>query len=189
MIKIHYTLGVKHSKWAFARFFCFGEIMAGDSTVERVWEIVAPVAEGEGMEVVDIEFRREGRGAGRVLRVYLDREGGPSVDDLTRVSRQLSDLLDIHDVPDVPYTLEVSSPGVNRLLTRPGHFVRFIGKRIRVRTRETIGGRRSFLGLLREVREDGIMLCQDGNEFHIPFSIIEKANYEHDWSAGICSKT
>lgn len=162
--------------------------MAGDAAVERVWEVVAPLAADEGMEVIDIEFRREGRGAGRVLRVYLDREGGPSLDDLTRVSRQLSDLLDIHDVVEGPYTLEVSSPGVNRLLKRPGHFVRFIGKRIRVRTRELIEGRRSFLGLLKEVREEGIMIFQDSREFHIPFSFIERANYEHDWSAGICSK-
>ncbi|MGH7830511.1 MAG: ribosome maturation factor RimP [Candidatus Binatia bacterium] len=163
--------------------------MAGDATIARVWEIAAPVAEGEGMEVVDIELRREGRGAGRVLRVYLDREGGPSLADLTRVSHQLSDLLDVHDVVAGAYTLEVSSPGVNRLLKKPGDFVRFIGKRVRVRAREIVDGRRSFLGMLREVKEDGIMLSQDNREFHIPFSLIEKANYEHDWSAGICSKT
>jgi ribosome maturation factor RimP len=162
--------------------------MAGDATVERVWEIAAPVAESEGMELVDIELRHEGRGVGRVLRVYLDREGGPSLEDLTRVSRQLSDLLDVQDVMDGAYTLEVSSPGVNRVLRRPGHFDRFIGKRIRVRTREMISGRRSFLGLLKEVRGDGIVLSQDAADFHIPFSSIEKANYEHDWSAGICSK-
>ena len=157
--------------------------MFGDSTVDRVWEIAAPLAADEGMEIVDIEFRREGKGVGRVLRVTMDREGGLNLDDLTRVSRQLSDLLDIHDVLEGPYSLEVSSPGVNRLLKRPGHFVRFVGKRIRVRTWEVIDGRRSFLGLLREVREDGILLSQESNEFHIPFSLIEKANYEHDWSA------
>jgi ribosome maturation factor RimP len=160
-----------------------------DSTVTRVWEIAAPLAADEGMEIIDIELRREGRGAGRILRLYLDKEGGPSLNDLTRVSRQLSDLLDVHAAVEGPYTLEVSSPGVNRLLKRPEHFVQFIGKRIRVRTRDMIVGRRSFLGVLKEVQEDGIALLQEGAEFHIPLSAIEKANYEHDWSGEACSKT
>jgi ribosome maturation factor RimP len=82
-----------------------------------------------------------------------------------------------------PYTLEVSSPGVNRVLKRLEHFTRFVGKRVRVRTREMIGGRRSFLGILKEVGESGIVVLQDGVEFPIAFSLIEKANYEHDWGA------
>lgn len=117
-----------------------------------------------------------------MLRLYLDKEGGPNIDDLARVSRKLSELLDLHVVVEGPYTLEVSSPGVNRLLKRSEHFIRFTGKRIRVRTREAIEGRRSFLGLLKEVRDEGIVLLQDGAEFHIPLPAIEKANYEHDWS-------
>lgn len=157
--------------------------MSADAAVTRVWEIAAPLVAGEGMEIIDIEFRSEGGRGGRVLRLYLDKEGGPSLDDLTRVSRQLSDLLDTHVAVDGPYTLEVSSPGVNRLLKRLEHFVRFTGKRIRVRTREMIEGRRSFLGLLKDVREGEIVLLQEGTEFHIPLSIIERANYEHDWSA------
>jgi ribosome maturation factor RimP len=133
---------------------------------------------------------------GLILRESVDdagREEGsvlwPSLDDLTRVSRQLSDLLDVHDVLDGPYTLEVSSPGVNRLLKRPEHFSRFVGKRIRVRTRESIDGRRSFLGLLKEVGDDRIVVVEDKAEFVIPLSVIGRANYEHDWSRGVCSKT
>ena len=159
--------------------------MGVDSTIARVWEIAAPLVAGEGMEIIDIELRREAWKRGRVLRFYLDkldREEGPNLDDLTRVSRQLSDLLDSHAALDGAYTLEVSSPGVNRLLKRPDHFVRFVGKRVRVRTRETIDGRRSFLGLLKEVREGEIVLLQEGAEFHISLSLVEKANYEHDWS-------
>jgi len=163
--------------------------MAIDSTIMRVWEIAAPLVADEGMEIIDIELRREGRGGSRVLRLYLDKEGGPNLDELTRVSRQLGDLLDVHVPVEGPYTLEVSSPGVNRLLRRQEHFVGFIGKKIRVRTRDMIAGRRSFLGLLKEVQEAGIVLLQEGAEFHIPFSAIEKANYEHDWSGEACSKT
>jgi ribosome maturation factor RimP len=154
-----------------------------DATVTRVWELAAPLAQAEGMEIIDIELRHEGTRGGRILRVYLDKEGGPNVDDLSRVSRQLSDLLDTHDAVDGAYTLEVSSPGINRPLRRPEHFVRFVGKRVRVRTRDLINGRRSFLGILRSVVGDQIALTQDGVEYQIPFSVIEKSNYEHDWSA------
>lgn len=154
-----------------------------DATVARIWELAAPLAEIEGMEIVDIEFRREGTRAGRVLRLYLDRDGGANVDDLSRVSRQLSDLLDGRDIIEGAYTLEVSSPGINRPLKRPEHFARFVGRRIRVRTRDLINGRRSFLGILQQVFEDKITLTQDGTPYQIPFSMIEKSNYEHDWSA------
>ena len=157
--------------------------MSVDPIVARVWAVAIRLAADEGIEIIDIEFRREGSRGGRVLRVYLDKEGGPSLDDLTRVSRELSDLLDDQVDMDGPYTLEVSSPGVNRALKKLDHFARFVGKRVRVRTREMIDGRRSFLGLLKEVREDGIVVSQDGTEFPIEFSLIEKANYEHDWGA------
>jgi ribosome maturation factor RimP len=155
-----------------------------DATVERVWQLAEPLAAQEGMEIIDIEFHREGGRAGRVLRLYLDKAGGgPNVDDISRVSRALSDVLDMENAIDSAYTLEVSSPGINRPLRRPEHFARFVGKRIRVRTRDMIDGRRSFLGILSNVVEDKIIVAQDGKEFNIPFSMIEKSNYEHDWSA------
>lgn len=158
-------------------------MMDFDRTLTQVWELTAPLAADEGMEIIDIELRGEARRDGRVLRVYLDKEGGPTVEDLARVSRKLSDLLDVHGGVEGSYTLEVSSPGINRLLKRPEHFARFTGKRIRVRTREAIEGRRSFLGILKEVGDGGIVLRQDGAEFRIALSSIERANYEHDWSA------
>ena len=154
-----------------------------DATVTRVWELAAPLVDREGMEIVDIEFRYEGSRGGKILRLYLDKEGGPKVDDLSRVSHQLSELLDTQDVVPGTYTLEVSSPGINRSLKRPEHFARFVGKRIRVRTRDRIDGRRSFLGTLQEVLENQITLKQEGAQYQIPFSVIEKSNYEHDWSA------
>jgi ribosome maturation factor RimP len=154
-----------------------------DPTLTRVWQLAAPLAEGEGMEIVDIDFRHEGNRGGRVLRLYLDKEGGPNMDDLSRVSRQLSELLDAQDTIDGAYTLEVSSPGINRPLKKPAHFARFVGKRIRVRTRDLVDGRRSFLGILGQVVEDSVILTQEGKRYQIPFSMIEKSNYEHDWSA------
>jgi ribosome maturation factor RimP len=154
-----------------------------DATITRVWELAAPLAQAEGMEIVDIEFRHEGSRGGRVLRLYMDKEGGPNVDDLSRVSRQLSEVLDAQDTIDGAYTLEVSSPGINRPLRKPEHFARFVGKRIRIRTRDLIDGRRSFLGILDEVAGNSVRLMQEGKQYWIPFSMIEKSNYEHDWSA------
>ena len=154
-----------------------------DATVARIWELAAPLAETQGLEIIDIELMREGSRTGRVLRLYLDKEGGPNMDNLSQVSRELSALLDVHDVVEGSYTLEVSSPGINRPLKRPEHFKSFIGKRVRVRTRELVQGRRSFLGPLLDVMSDKIALNQDGARVEIPFAIIEKSNYEHDWSA------
>jgi ribosome maturation factor RimP len=154
-----------------------------DATLTRVWELAAPLAQAEGMEIVDIEFRHEGSRGGRVLRLYMDKDGGPNVDDLSRVSRQLGELLDAQDTIDGTYTLEVSSPGINRSLKKPEHFLRFVGKRIRIRTRDLIDGRRSFLGILDEVAGGSVRLTQEGKQYWIPFSMIEKSNYEHDWSA------
>jgi ribosome maturation factor RimP len=154
-----------------------------DATVARIWELAAPLAETQGLEIIDIELRREGSRTGRVLRLYLDKEGGPNMDNLSQVSRELSALLDVHDVVEGAYTLEVSSPGINRPLKRPDHFRPFIGKQVRVRTRDLVQGRRSFLGMLLDVMNDKIAVNQDGARVEIPFAVIEKSNYEHDWSA------
>ena len=162
--------------------------MATSETLDRLWEVVEPLAADEGLEVVDIELRHEGR-SGRVLRVYLDRVGkrdeteAPGIEELGRVSRELSDLLDVHDVVAGSYTLEVSSPGINRPLRRPEHFARFVGHRVRVHTGEMIGGRKKFLGPLHGAAGDGVVVMQDGREVFIPFGAIVKANVEHDWAS------
>ena len=157
--------------------------MSVDPVLTRIWEVAAPVVAGEGMEIVDIEFRREGSRAGRVLRIFLDKEGGPTLDDLTRVSRRLNELFDEALEVEGSYVLEVSSPGINRALKTPEHFARFVGKRVRVRTRDMVEGRRSFLGILKEATPAEIVVELEGREYRIALPSIEKANYEHDWSA------
>jgi len=157
--------------------------MSVDPVLARIWEMAVPVAAGEGMEIVDIEFRREGSRAGRVLRIFLDKEGGPTLDDLTRVSRRLNELFDDSLEVEGSYVLEVSSPGINRALKTPEHFTRFLGKRVRVRTRDLIDGRRSFLGRLKKATAEEIVVELEGRDYHIALPLIEKANYEHDWSA------
>jgi ribosome maturation factor RimP len=147
----------------------------------RVWELAEPVALDAGLELVDVEHRREGHGA--VLRLLMDKPGGVSLDELTAVSRQLSDVLDVHEdaVPGA-YTLEVSSPGINRPLTRPAHFEAFVGKRVHVRTRLPLDDRHSFRGVLAEVDADGIVVRDDGGASHrLAFDAIARAQYQHEF--------
>ena len=147
-----------------------------ETVAERVWKIAEPLVADEGMEMVDVEYRRESHGT--VLRLYLDREGGVSLDDLTRVSRQVGDLLDVHEAVPGSYTLEVSSPGINRRLRRADHFQRYLGQKIRVRAHAPLDGRRVFVGLLTAVDADGITVQQDGVPCVIRFTEIAQANYE-----------
>lgn len=157
-----------------------------DPKVAHVWELAEPIALEAGLEIVDIEHRREGRGT--VLRFLMDKPGGVLLDELAVVSRQMSDVLDVHadslsQSVGRGYTLEVSSPGVNRPLTRPQHFDAFVGKRVHVRTSEPVGDRQSFRGTLTAVASSGIVLTADDRSAHeIPFSAIARANYQHDFS-------
>jgi ribosome maturation factor RimP len=152
-----------------------------DPKLSRVWEVAEPIALEAGLELVDVEHRREGHGT--VLRLLIDRPGGVSLDELTAVSRQVSDVLDAHtDVVPGAYTLEVSSPGVNRPLTRPAHFEAYRGKRVHVRTRAPIGDRHSFRGVLAEVTPSEIVVTGDDQQRHtIPFEEIAHANYQHEF--------
>ena len=162
-----------------------------DPKTATVWEIAEPIALELGLELVDVEYRREGRGA--VLRLLIDRSfaaervadaaKGVTLDELTAVSRQVSDVLDVREdaVPGA-YTLEVSSPGINRPLTRPTHFPPFVGKRVHVQTHKGFGTRHTFRGTLTAARADGITVTSDDAEAHdIPFDAISRANYQHEF--------
>jgi ribosome maturation factor RimP len=149
---------------------------------EKLVGLIEPILEGRGLELVDVEWRREARGA--VLRLLVDREGGADLDELSRLSRECSDILDVEETVPGSYTLEVSSPGINRPLRKPLHFERYVNKRIRVRTVDPIDGQRNFTGRLTLVSPTGVLLDDDtGKEVSIPFSHIEKANYEHEFSS------
>jgi ribosome maturation factor RimP len=149
------------------------------SVVGRIWRIAAPLVTEYGMEIVDIDYRREGRG--NVLRFYLDRVGGGvTIDELSAMSRRLGDVVEVHDVIPGRYLLEVSSPGLNRRLRQPDHFRRYLGKRVRVRTVERAAGRRSFVGPLRAVQDGGVVIAADDGDQFIAFDNISQANYEPD---------
>jgi len=151
--------------------------------IQQLEALSRPIAEEAGLEIWAADLRQEG---GRwILRLMLEREGGSSLDDLTRVHRQLSDLLDVHDIVPWRYTLEVSSPGVNRPLFRPDHYRRYIGQRVRVQTREMQNGRRMFVGRLEQVEGDRIRLVDgDIGEVWIPLEGVKKATTEYEFPSG-----
>lgn len=145
--------------------------------VERVRLLAQPILAGRGLDLVDVQFRREAHGW--VLRLYMDRPGGVTLDDCQRVSEELGDHLDVEDVIDHPYHLEVSSPGLDRPLTRDADFVGFAGRAVRVRTRDPLEGRRNFRGRLAGLVEGAVLLdLADGRQVRIPRGLIEKARLE-----------
>lgn len=136
-------------------------------------QLLEPGVEALGFELVDAEL--VGSGSNRVLRVYIDSHGGIDVEDCALVSRQLSALLDVEDPIPGAYTLEVSSPGLDRPLVRRRDFERFVGAQVKVRMHEAIQGRKNFTGRLAEVGDDHVMLEMDKESYKLPFRDIERA--------------
>ncbi len=160
------------------------------AVTQRVWDLVEPLALAAGLELVDVQFRPEGGRA--ILRLLLDRVDAPpdgrsgervTLDELTAMSRQLGDVLDAHDTIPGRYHLECSSPGVNRPLVRPGHFVRAIGQRVRIRTQDPVAGRRQFHGTLDAVADTTITVHDpDAGVVSIPLSAVERASTEFQFT-------
>jgi ribosome maturation factor RimP len=159
--------------------------MPGDaSVVEQVRTVAARVAAGYGLEIFDVQFRREA--PGMVLRVQIDRPGpaasaedSVSVEDCARVSRDLSAILDVEDFVPIAYTLEVSSPGLDRPLRQLDDYRRFAGRRAKIVVRGQVDGQGFFKGRLggvdgREVLIDG----EDGRTHRVPVDVITRANLE-----------
>ena len=145
--------------------------------IERVKSIAIPLFTELELELVDVEFRREA--GGWILRVYLDKSGGVTLGDCQRVSEELSDLLDVENLINHPYTLEVSSPGLNRPLGREADFLRFAGQRARVTTSQAVAGQRRFLGVLKGYEDGRVVLeREDGTVVSIPYVLISKARLD-----------
>lgn len=140
----------------------------------RIKNIVEPICEYEGMELVQVEYQREMHG--RTLRLYIDRPGGVRLDDCSYISRQVVDLLDM-ELNDLggPYNLEVSSPGFNRPLVKKIDFERFKGNEAKVKTNRPIDGQKNFKGVLSGISEGIIELMIDKKTIAIPFEEITRA--------------
>jgi ribosome maturation factor RimP len=146
--------------------------------VDLVRVLIHPIVLNERMEVVDIEYRRES--GGWVLRLILDEEGGITLEDCARVSREVGRSLDVEDVILTPYTLEVSSPGLTRPLKTEKDFLKFRHRLVKVKTVDPVQNRRQFKGKLLGVSENGVEIEGDGGVFQIPLSNVAKANLEID---------
>jgi ribosome maturation factor RimP len=141
--------------------------------VAQAWAIADPLCSDEGMELVFIEFRREPQG--RILRIYIDKRGGVTVDDCARISRQMGDLFDVTLEGIGPYSLEVSSPGISRPLGRPEDYNRFKGNKVHIKTRHPIDGRKNYRGTLCGIENDVVALRCDDAEIHLPLEKISIA--------------
>ena len=146
--------------------------------VDRVRAIADPIISDEGMELVDVEYRRESRGW--VLRLYLDKEGGVTLDDCTRISQEVGRSLDVEDFIQIPYALEVSSPGLSRPLKSEKDFMKYRHSLIKVKTLDPIQNRRQFKGRLLGVSANQIEMEVEDGIFQIPLSNVVKANLEVD---------
>src|SRR5271154_4657122 len=145
---------------------------------DALMRLLEPPIEALGFGVVDIEYARSGSGG--VLRIFIDRqsgsEGGVTVDDCARVSQAVSELLETHqDLIKGRYTLEVSSPGFERILRTRAHFERFVGERIFAEMKVPMDGRRRFIGTLKSLVDDTIVVEVDGRAYELPLERIQKA--------------
>lgn len=145
--------------------------------VERIRELLEPILVSRGLFLWEMEFRKEG--PQWHLRIYIDRESGVTLEDCETVSRDLSAILDVEDIIAHAYTLEVSSPGLDRTLHTSEHFKRFIGSRVRVKTFLPVNGEKVFHGELTGI-EDSIVKVKldEGKVIEIPLADISKASLE-----------
>jgi len=145
--------------------------------LDRVTKTAREIVEFANLELVHLEVKREP--GGLLLRVYIDKEGGVTLDDCARVSRQLSVQLDVDDPIEERYTLEVSSPGLDRPLFSERDFARFSGRKIRLSTHLPLDGRRNFQGRLEGMVDGSVRLTlEDGRSIDIPRDQVAKARLE-----------
>jgi ribosome maturation factor RimP len=148
---------------------------------EDVEALVTPVVEAAGLEVWEVTFGRE-RGR-RVLRVTVDRDGGVDLDTIAEVSERLSRRLDLEGFAgERAYSLEVSSPGVERPLRSPRHFERSVGQRVKVKTVEPKDGLRVHEGALVSADAEAIVIASDGGELRVPYADVASARTVFDWA-------
>ena len=149
-----------------------------NSMRDALMRLLEPPIEALNYELVDVEFAQAGRGG--VLRIFIDRRAedsnlGITVDDCANVSHAVSQVLEIQDPIKGHYTLEVSSPGFDRILRTRAHFERFVGERIFAELKLPIEGRRRFVGVLKSIAGDTVVVEVDGKAHSLPFERIQKA--------------
>jgi len=148
--------------------------------LKQLQEMLEPVAESMGFELWGIEYISQGKDS--ILRIFIDGENGVSVDDCALMSHHASGILDVEDTISGKYSLEVSSPGLDRLLFKLEHYQAYIGQVIKIKLRMPFDGRRNFKGQLKSIEDDDIVIQVDNEEFLLPLDYIDKAQVEPQYS-------
>ncbi len=161
--------------------------MAKEPIAEQVKRIVQPIIESRQLEFVDVEFKREGKN--RYLRIFIDTPGGVTIDDCQNVSRECEVVLDVEDIITAQYILEVSSPGLDRPLKTQDDYRRFQDHLVKIKTFQTIRGRKKFIGYLQGLTAEEpdtpavvTLVSQEGQTVQIPYHLIASARLEVEFS-------
>jgi ribosome maturation factor RimP len=190
VVKRKYIFGGNTKSGPRSPLFCFWDIIFSSEAmkpvdIKQLFSLCEPVVTGQGYELVDLEWKHE---AGAwVLRLFIDKPEGPSaigLDDCASVSRELSAVLDVADALHVAYSLEVSSPGLNRPLKKEADFRRFVGKKAKIRTKRPIGPeatRRNFSGTLVDVGDGKVRIDVGDQVCEVPVDDVEKANLVYEF--------
>jgi ribosome maturation factor RimP len=148
------------------------------SKAEIIQKLVEPVINALGYQLWGLEYL--GQGKHTLLRIFIEKEGGINVEDCAETSRQVSSILDVEDPIKEEYTLEVSSPGLDRQLFRLEQYRLYPGAAVKIRLNGSLDGRRNFAGILQEVvstqEETAVVIRIEAEDFKLPFQMIEKAN-------------
>jgi ribosome maturation factor RimP len=147
-----------------------------ETVIENVESVAFPVLEEMGLELVEVQYRREQNGW--ILRLIIDKQEGVTLDDCTAVSREVSQLLDIEDFIDQAYNLEISSPGLDRPLKSLADFERFAGRKAKIKILEPSAGKHVFIGTIKKTVGEAIVLEVGTEEITILFSQVTKARLE-----------
>jgi ribosome maturation factor RimP len=146
---------------------------AADRLIATIQGFAEPLVADLGMELVDIQYQREGHGW--VLRFFIDKEEGVTIDDCAKVSREISAYLEVEDLVAHAYHLEVSSPGLERPLKKKEDFIRFIDRQVRIKLREPLGDQRVLIGTLGGLEGDTVVLVLEEEKVFIDMGNISKA--------------
>jgi ribosome maturation factor RimP len=145
-----------------------------DETYNLIRKVTEPILEASGMELIKVEILTKEKG--RILRLYIDKEGGVNLDDCVKISKQINPVLDVEDIIHGSYVLEVSSPGLDRPLVREKDFLKYKGKLVKIQIKEPIDNRRNYKGKIVDVKEGILMLnIEEGITVELPLFLIIKA--------------
>jgi len=150
--------------------------MAKGSIPQVIEELAEPIIRSQGLELVDVEYKKEGKNW--FLRLFIDKEGGVNVEDCKTVSRLMEDMIEVEDLIQAHYILEVSSPGLDRPIKKEKDFLRYQGKTIQVSTYSPIDSRKKFKGIIEKYENETLFLKMDDRTVEIPIGNLASARLE-----------